>query len=45
MTGDVISESFKNFLKRHNLPCLTKPFSIDDLRSVLSDLFASPPSN
>ena len=33
MTGDVVSDSFQNFLKQHAKTCLSKPFSVQEFRS------------
>src|SRR5690606_31043966 len=38
MTGDVVSETFQQFLKRHRRPCLSKPFSIEDFRKAVAAL-------
>ncbi len=35
MTGDVISDTFQDFLRRHEKTCLAKPFSIEDFRSAV----------
>jgi CheY-like chemotaxis protein len=32
MTGDVINDSFQQFLKQHTKRCLSKPFSVQELR-------------
>ena len=32
MTGDVVSDSFQQFLKQHTKRCLSKPFSVQELR-------------
>ena len=44
MTGDVVSDSFQQFLKQHTKTCLSKPFSVQELRrSVESFLTEAPP--
>jgi two-component system NtrC family sensor kinase len=37
MTGDVVGESFQKFLKESGKFCLTKPFSLRELRSTVSE--------
>lgn len=32
MTGDVVSDSFQQFLKQHTKTCLSKPFSVQEFR-------------
>lgn len=32
MTGDVVSDSFQHFLRQHTKRCLSKPFSVQELR-------------
>jgi CheY-like chemotaxis protein len=32
MTGDVVSDSFQQFLRQHTKRCLSKPFSVQELR-------------
>jgi signal transduction histidine kinase/ActR/RegA family two-component response regulator len=32
MTGDVVNDSFQQFLKQHTKRCLSKPFSVQELR-------------
>jgi len=47
MTGDVVSDSFQEFLKRHSKSCLSKPFSVQEFRysidTFLRDLPPTPP--
>lgn len=38
MTGDVIAENFKDFLKEKKLPCLPKPFSLHEFHFILRNL-------
>jgi len=38
MTGDVINEGFQEFLKLHSVPCLPKPFSIQEFRTVFASI-------
>jgi DNA-binding response OmpR family regulator len=35
ITGDIISTQNKEFLEKAKLPCVTKPFSIDELMLVV----------
>jgi two-component system NtrC family sensor kinase len=41
MTGDVISDTFQEFLRRNSKMCLTKPFAIDDFRSAVANMAAA----
>lgn len=41
MTGDVVSDTFQNFLKEHSKLCLTKPFSVDELRRAVGSFMTS----
>ncbi len=36
MTGDVIKESFQEFLKQHNRTCLPKPFALREFHAALA---------
>ncbi|OHE87883.1 MAG: hypothetical protein A3G75_08855 [Verrucomicrobia bacterium RIFCSPLOWO2_12_FULL_64_8] len=36
MTGDVVNDTFQNFLKKHSLACLSKPFSVRDFRAAVA---------
>ncbi len=38
MTGDVISDTFQNFLSKHSRTCLNKPFAIEDFRRAVADM-------
>lgn len=38
MTGDLISEGFQTFLRKHNRPCLPKPFAPRELRAAVAKL-------
>ncbi len=38
MTGDVVSETFQQFLKQHNLTCLAKPFATGEFRAAVTRL-------
>ena len=40
MTGDVMSDTFQNFLKKHAKNCLSKPFSVSEFRTAISDFMA-----
>jgi two-component system NtrC family sensor kinase len=35
MTGDVVSDAFQNFLRQHQLTCLSKPFARSEFRAAL----------
>ena len=35
ITGDVINEPMRQFLETENLPCLTKPFALPELRAAI----------
>jgi two-component system NtrC family sensor kinase len=39
MTGDVINESFQEFLRRYDRPCLSKPFAIEEFRAAVETGF------
>jgi CheY-like chemotaxis protein len=41
MTGDVVSESFQQFLEKHSKNCLSKPFSVDQFRQTVSEFIAA----
>jgi signal transduction histidine kinase/ActR/RegA family two-component response regulator len=41
MTGDVVSDTFQDFLKAHHLTYLSKPFAIGEFRAAISRLFAA----
>ena len=32
LTGDVVSDSIQQFLRKHSKRCLSKPFSVDEFR-------------
>jgi signal transduction histidine kinase len=36
MTGDVVSDTFQNFLKEHRKTCLSKPFSVQEFRRTIN---------
>jgi signal transduction histidine kinase len=36
MTGDVVSDTFQNFLKEHRKTCLSKPFSVQEFRHTIN---------
>jgi hypothetical protein len=38
MTGDVINEGFQEFLRKHERPCLSKPFAIDEFRAAVANV-------
>lgn len=38
MTGDVINESFQEFLKKNRRTCLSKPFAIGEFRSAVASV-------
>ncbi len=41
MTGDVISDTFQEFLRRYAKQCLSKPFAIEDFRSAVAGILAA----
>lgn len=38
MTGDVVGDSFQNFLRENRLDCLAKPFSVTELRAAAAKI-------
>jgi two-component system, NtrC family, sensor kinase len=40
MTGDVVNDTFQQFLKRHSKNCLSKPFSIQEFRQSINLVIA-----
>jgi hypothetical protein len=38
MTGDVINESFQEFLRKYARPCMSKPFAIDEFRAAVASV-------
>lgn len=42
-TGDTLARSTAQFLDRVGLPCLAKPFLVDELKVAVRDLLAAPP--
>jgi len=40
MTGDVVSDTFQNFLRDHRLACLSKPFAIGEFRAAVARMSA-----
>ena len=38
MTGDVVSDTFKDFLREHKLSCLAKPFARGEFRAVIGNM-------
>ncbi len=40
-TGDTVSRETKAFLDETGLPCLVKPFSVQDARNLISEILAS----
>jgi signal transduction histidine kinase len=41
MTGDVIHDSFQNFLKQHARTCLSKPFALRDFHAAVAGIVQS----
>jgi len=39
MTGDVVSDSFQDFLRTHRLTCLSKPFATREFRAAVDKMF------
>lgn len=42
MTGDVVSDTFQDFLKTHQLSYISKPFAVAEFRAAVARLFTSP---
>lgn len=40
MTGDVVNDTFQNFLREHDLACLSKPFATGEFRAAVARVFA-----
>ncbi len=41
MTGDVVSDSFQQFLQKNSKNCLSKPFSVHEFRRTIGDFIAA----
>jgi DNA-binding NarL/FixJ family response regulator len=41
MSGEVIDESFREFLRRAEKTCLAKPFAIEDFRNAVEKILSS----
>ena len=41
MTGDVVSDTFQDFLREHQLTCLSKPFARREFRAAISSVAAA----
>ncbi len=41
MTGDVVSDTFQDFLKKNALTCLSKPFAIGEFRAAVARMLAT----
>lgn len=41
MTGDVVSDSFQQFLRQHTKMCLSKPFSVQEFRESIGSFLQS----
>jgi CheY-like chemotaxis protein len=41
MTGDVVNDSFQQFLKENDKSCLSKPFSVHEFRSTIGGFIAA----
>jgi two-component system, NtrC family, sensor kinase len=44
MTGDVVSDSFQDFLRRHSKSCLSKPFSVQEFRCSIEAFMKDLPT-
>ncbi len=42
MTGDVIKDSFQNFLKQHGRTCLPKPFALREFHAAIAGIVNQP---
>ncbi len=40
MTGDVVNGTFQDFLRQHELSCLSKPFATGEFRAAVAKVFA-----
>jgi signal transduction histidine kinase/ActR/RegA family two-component response regulator len=38
MTGDVVNDTFQEFLRKHELMCLSKPFAVREFRAAIARL-------
>jgi CheY-like chemotaxis protein len=43
MTGDVMNETFQEFLKRNGRSYIAKPFAVDDVRAAVANLITATP--
>ena len=41
MTGDVVSDSVQQFLRKHSKRCLSKPFSVDEFRQTIGEFITA----
>jgi len=41
MTGDVVSDSVQQFLRKHSKRCLAKPFSVDEFRQTIGEFISA----
>jgi two-component system NtrC family sensor kinase len=41
MTGDVVSDTFQEFLRKNELTCLSKPFATREFRAAIARMFQS----
>jgi two-component system NtrC family sensor kinase len=41
MTGDVVSDTFQDFLREHGLTCLSKPFATREFRAAVAKVFGN----
>jgi len=41
MSGDIINDTFQEFLRRHEKTCLPKPFPIEDFQNAVAAMLAS----
>jgi hypothetical protein len=42
MTGDVMSDTFQEFLQRHAILCLPKPFATREFRAAVAKTLGDP---
>jgi DNA-binding NarL/FixJ family response regulator len=38
MTGDVVSDTLQDFLRQHQLTCLSKPFARSEFRAAIGNV-------
>jgi hypothetical protein len=41
MTGDIVNETFQEFLRSNQLACLAKPFARREFRAAIANVFSN----